>query len=135
MPSKISPAEWEVLNALWEKAPATILEISEILAQKQNWHPKTIGTFLTRLVDKGVLSVQREGKVNVYAPLLSREQCVAEESDSFLKRVFRGATAPLLAHFCEVADLSDQEIAELQHLLKQRSKKVHQAKPKKGSPK
>lgn len=123
MPLKISPAEWEVLNALWDKSPATVLEVCAILANEQNWHSKTVGTFLTRLVDKGIVSVRREGKVNLYAPVKSREECVAEESDTFLQRVFRGATAPLLAHFCESADLSDEEIADLQRILKRRSKK------------
>lgn len=123
MPLKISPAEWEVLNALWDRSPATIPEVCEALAGEQNWHSKTVGTFLTRLVDKGIVNVRREGKVNLYSPLKSREECVAEESESFLQRVFRGATAPLLAHFCESADLSDEEISELQKLLKRRSKK------------
>lgn len=117
---------------LWDKSSSTVLEICERLAESQKWHPKTVGTFLTRLVDKGVLEVRREGKVNLYSPLLSREQCVAEESESFLQRVFRGATAPLLAHFCEAADLSPQEIAALQQLLEERSKKARQRKAKKG---
>jgi BlaI family penicillinase repressor len=132
MPSKISPAEWEVLNALWDNSPATVPELCERLAGNQSWHPKTVGTFLIRLVDKGVLSVRKEGKVNVYSPLISRQQCVAEESDTFLQRVFRGATAPLLAHFCESAELSDEEIGELQRLLEQRSQKARQANQKKG---
>lgn len=123
MPLKISAAEWEVLNTLWDKSPATVSEVCDVLSGNQDWHPKTVGTFLTRLVDKGIVRVQREGKLNVYSPLKSREECVAEESESFLQRVFRGATAPLLAHFCESADLSDEEIAELQRLLKRRSKK------------
>jgi BlaI family penicillinase repressor len=124
MNSNISPAEWEVLNALWDKSPATIPEVAERLAAHQKWHPKTIGTFLTRLVEKKIVSVRREGKVNLYAPLKSREESVREESDSFLKRVFRGAATPLLAHFCESADLTKEEIAELQRLLEERSKKA-----------
>ena len=133
MPSKISPAEWEVLNVLWDRSPATVLEIWERLEDNQGWHQKTVGTFLKRLVDKGILSVERDGKTNLYAPLRSRRQCVADESASFLRRVFRGATAPLLAHFCESADLSEQEIAELQRVLAQR--KPRPPKAKKGSAK
>jgi len=123
MPAKISPAEWEVLTALWNKAPATAAEICEALSGDQDWHPKTVGTFLTRLVQKGLLKVRRDGKVNVYAPLKSRAQCIRAESDSFLKRVFRGSFGPMLLHFIENAELSPAEIRDLERLLKQKKGK------------
>jgi len=123
MNQKISPAEWEVLNVVWEKQPVPATGVYEGLAGKREWHPKTVGTFLTRLVEKAILGVQREGKVNVYTALVSREECVQHESESFLARVFRGATGPMLAHFCERGDLSEQEIADLQKLLKRRAQK------------
>jgi BlaI family penicillinase repressor len=47
---------------------------------------------------------------------------VQVESESFLKRVFRGASAPMLLHFVQQADLSVEEISELERLLKQKKK-------------
>ncbi|MEP6670227.1 MAG: BlaI/MecI/CopY family transcriptional regulator [Chthoniobacter sp.] len=123
MPIKISPAEWEVLNVVWERAPVTAPEVFQALTGDQDWHSKTVNTFLTRLVEKGILDARRDGKVNVYTPLLSREECVREESATFLQRVFRGALAPMMLHFVENAELTDEDIAELQRALKQRSKK------------
>ena len=123
MKAKISPSEWEVLNALWDRAPVTAADVYEALSHETDWHHKTVNTFLARLAGKGIVSIRREGKVNVYTPNLTREQCVRQESESFLRRVFRGATGPLLAHFCESADLSNDEIARLQKILQQRTKK------------
>ena len=120
MISRISPAEWQVLETLWDRASSTAAEVYAMLGDDTQWHFKTVNTFLTRLVDKGVVSVRREGKANVYSPQLSREQCVRQESDTFLKRFFRGAAGPMLAHFCERADLSDEEIAHLRQILDQR---------------
>ena len=123
MVHKISPAEWEVLNVLWEKSPATGAEVCAALAGEQEWHPKTVGTFLARLVEKGIVKVRREGKANVYAPLKSRRQCIRAEGDSFLRRVFRGSCGPMLLHFVEQADLSPAEIRELERALKQKKQK------------
>ena len=120
---KISPAEWEVLNVLWDKAPATSQDVSQALAGDQDWHPKTVNTFLTRLASKGIVEVHREGKLNIYQPLKTREQCVRAESESFLQRVFRGSVAPMMAHFVENTELSEAEIAELQRMLKARARK------------
>ena len=117
---RISPSEWQVLETLWDRAPATAAEVFAALGDRAPWHFKTVNTFLTRLVDKGIVSVRREGRANVYAPRFSREQCVRQESDTFLKRFFRGAAGPMLAHFCERAELSDEEIARLRQILDQR---------------
>ena len=117
---RISPSEWQVLETLWDRAPATAAQIYAAFGDESPWHFKTVNTFLTRLVDKEIVSVRRDGKANVYVPRLSREQCVRQESDTFLKRIFRGAAGPMLAHFCERADLSGEEIARLRAILEER---------------
>ena len=118
---RISAAEWQVLESLWDHAPATAAEIYAALGtQDSGWHLKTVNTFLARLVDKGVLRVHRDGKANVYTPLHSREQCVRHESETFLQRVFRGAAGPMLAHFCERADLTEADLTRLRAILDER---------------
>ncbi len=136
---KISSAEWEVLDVVWRHAPVTAPSVYAELSGQTSWAQKTVNTFLSRLVEKGVLEVRREGRANSYTPKLTREQCVRQESESFLQRVFRGATGPLLAHFCEGADLSDEEVSQLQRLLRKSgkspsgAKKNHSSQPRKTS--
>lgn len=121
MNPRISSAEWQVLEPLWDRSPATAADIYAALGANPGWHLKTVNTFLARLVEKGVLAVRREGKSNVYAPLYTREQCVRHESETFLQRVFHGAAGPMLAHFCERADLTDADIARLRAILDERT--------------
>ncbi len=122
MPLKISPAEWEVLNVLWDRAPATAADVFEALPRDKDWHAKTVNTFLARLVEKGVLEVRREGRSNVYVPKKTRAQCIKAEGQSFLNRVFRGAFGPMLLHFVESAELTNDEIRELERLLRNKKK-------------
>ena len=110
------------MNVLWDHAPATAAEVFSALGKDREWHPKTVNTFLTRLVGKRILKVKRDGKVNVYLPLKSRQQCVSAESETFLNRVFRGAFGPMLLHFVEQADLTPDEVRELERVLKQKNK-------------
>ncbi len=118
MPPRISAAEWEVMNIVWSRHPITAPEVHAALHNDTAWKQKTVNTFLARLVEKGVLRARREGKANAYSPRLSREKCVASEGDGFLQRVFQGAAGSLMLHFCEKADLTPAEIAELERLLK-----------------
>jgi BlaI family penicillinase repressor len=123
MPPKISSSEWDVMNVLWAKSPRTAAEVFTALPEGHGWHQKTVNTFLARLAAKGVARVTKDGNVNVYAARLRQEECVTREGRGFLERVFRGAAGPMLLHFCEKADLTAQEITELEKLLKKKKAK------------
>jgi BlaI family penicillinase repressor len=120
---KISNAEWDVMSVVWAKAPLTATEVFAELPPGHGWKQKTVNTFLTRLVDKGVLAVDKRERAFVYTPRVPREKCVQTEGDSFLQRVFRGATGDLVLHFCERADLTSEEIRELEQMLRAKKAK------------
>jgi BlaI family transcriptional regulator, penicillinase repressor len=120
MPPKISSAEWDVMSVVWARQPLTATEVFDALPAGHGWKQKTVNTFLTRLVDKKVLAVDKREKAFVYTARVAREKCVQAESASFLKRVFQGATGDMVLHFCEQADLTEEEIHELEQMLKAR---------------
>ena len=109
------------MKVLWAKAPCSAGEIIETLARTDpTWHPRTVKTFLTRLVGKKALGFRKEGRAYLYRPLVKETECVAAASDSFLERVFGGSLKPMLAHFVEQKRLSSEEIRELKNLLEER---------------
>lgn len=118
MAPKISSAEWDVMSVIWAKGAVTANDVFESLPAGHGWKQKTVNTFLTRLVDKGALKVDKKEKAFVYTARVPREKCIHLESESFLHRVFRGATGDLVKHFCARADLTADEIRELEQLLK-----------------
>ena len=123
MPPKISASEWEVMTTLWSQSPRTAAEVFAALPAGHGWHQKTVNTFLARLAGKGVVRVAKEGNANLYSARLRRDECVTREGRGFLDRVFRGAAGPMLLHFCEQADLTTEEIDELEKLLKKKKAK------------
>ncbi len=118
----ISESEWLVASVIWSEEGLTASEVAARLADRTAWKQKTVNTFLARLVTKGVLFTRPEGRAFRYFPKIPREHCVRRESESFLQRVFGGAVAPMLAHFCETNDLSDEEVARLRKILKRKGK-------------
>lgn len=106
------------MKVVWSKAPCSAGEIIETLAAADpTWHPKTIKTFLNRLVRKKVLGFRKEGRAYLYRPLVTERECIDAASDSFLERVFGGSLKPMLAHFVEHKKLSGEEIRELRRVL------------------
>jgi BlaI family penicillinase repressor len=119
---RISDAEWQVMKVLWERAPRTTNEVVEALAPSTRWKPKTIMTLLSRLVKKGALGFEKQGRTHVYTPLVAEADCVQAESRSFLERVYGGAVKPMLVSFLEGAELSEAEIEELKRILEKKEK-------------
>ncbi len=118
---KISETEWEVMKVVWARTPCSAGEVITALVNTDpSWHPKTIKTFLNRLVGKKVLGFRKEGRAYLYRPLVTERECVSAASETFLERVFGGALQPMLAHFVERKKLSTEEIRELKKLLEEK---------------
>jgi len=120
----ISEAESRVMEVLWQKAPQTSEDIVAALLPT-GWHEKTIRTLLNRLLGKGAITAQKDGRRYLYSPQLRREVWQQQESRSLLDRVFGGRVAPLLAHFSRHEELSAKDVAELRKLLDTIEKKEH----------
>lgn len=118
---RISNSEWEVLGVLWKKAPLTAAQVFEKL-RGTAWKFRTVRTFLSRLEKKGVVGSSEVEGVRAYSPLLDRDECVRQASQTFLDRVFEGATAALLVHFAKSKKLSERDLAELESILAQKRK-------------
>jgi BlaI family penicillinase repressor len=119
----ISDAEWQVMEVVWAHAgPITAKEIVARLQPSTDWKDKTIKTMLNRLVKKGALGYEAEGKRYLYKPKVARDACVRVQSRSFLSRVFGGATGAALIHFVEEHDLTPAEIEQLRRVLASRRK-------------
>ena len=58
---KLTKAEWQIMNALWQKHPATVHNIMERLDRRVNWAYTTVKTLLTRLLAR-ILESEAQGK-------------------------------------------------------------------------
>jgi len=72
---------------------------------------------LHRLVRKGALATEQNGKKYVYTPAVHRDACVRQASRSFLERVFGGDPTPALIHFVKTAKLTDKDVEEIRAML------------------
>ena len=119
---KISEAEWEIMKLIWKSNPITSEEIINLLSGRMMLSAQTIKTFITRLIKKEVIGFEKKGRVYYYYPLLSEEECIRSENESFLKKVYDGALNMLFTKFLE-EELSMEQIEELERILKDKKEK------------
>lgn len=113
----ISEAEAVVMDVLWQRHPVSADEVVAALAGRAEWAEPTVKTLLNRLLNKGAIRAEKEGRRYLYSPVLAREAWLAEQSTSVVDRLFGGRVAPLVAHFSEQRKLSPADIAELKRLI------------------
>ena len=119
MAERISEAELAVMEVLWSAAvPLTAADVAQRIAGR-DWSDRTVKTMLARLLAKGVLAHEEDGRRYLYRPTVARDAYVAGESRRLVDRLFGGRAAPMVAHLAEGDGLSQDDIAELEALLKE----------------
>lgn len=116
---QISEAESVVMDVLWKRNPLSAEEVVASLSGQQEWQEATVKTLLNRLLKKGAIGAEKDGRRYLYAPVLQRDAWVQGESESLLERVFGGRVAPLVAHFSDQRKLTRKDIADLRKLLEE----------------
>ena len=114
---QISEAESRVMTVLWELGTATAEEAIAVLSKQSDWQDATVKTLLNRLLNKGAIAAEAEGRRYRYRPLLAQSAWVLEESRGLLDRWFGGRVAPLVAHFSEHGKLSRKDIRDMRKLI------------------
>ena len=114
---RLPERELEVMQIIWkEPAPVSRMTVERALQEKHALAPTTILTLLTRLCEKGFLSLEKSGRSNLYRPLVSEREYLASESRSFLDRMFGGSLAGLATALCD-SGIRKEEVEELRKML------------------
>ena len=72
---------------------------------------------------KEAIAYDQVGNSYLYRVVARREEMTRQEVRTVFDRVVGTAVSSVLAHFLDEADLSDQDIHQLQQLLKEKRKK------------
>lgn len=115
----ISDAEYAVMEVLWDESPLTANEVSERADAGRDWNVRTVKTMLSRLLAKGALTHEEDGRRYLYRPALDRADYVARESRRLVDRLYGGRVTPLVAHLAAREALSAEDIAEIEALLRE----------------
>ncbi len=115
----LSQSEMEIMQVIWETAaPVTTGYLQEVFFHK-GWKGQTIATFMARLVEKGLLTVTRQGKSNLYTPELTREQYRQREAANVIDSMYHGSLRDFLTAFYGEKKISPKEAEELKQWFEQ----------------
>lgn len=117
MKDTLTPNEWIVMNALWEKNPLTLSEVIQRIGERADWNYKTYQSYILILEKKGMIYSEKRGRDKLYSPAVSKAECVDSEKKSLLGKLERDAVGMLIAGMVQDSDLSATSYRELKQLL------------------
>ena len=118
-PERISDAEYAVMEVLWARHPLSAAEVCDEVCRAREWSLATVKTLLGRLVQKQAIAAAPDGRRFLYSPLIARADYVGGESRRLVERLFGGKAASLVAHLAEQEALTEDDLAEIEALLKE----------------
>lgn len=121
---KITEAEWTVMRVFWQLGEASLGDVVRALEDQLDWKPRTVQSLMRRLVEKGALISESQGRDFRYRPAFTQDECQLDEGKTFLQRVFDGRLTPFVAAMVEKEEISRDEIRELRALLDEAEKKT-----------
>lgn len=125
MSKPISKAEFQVMDVLWAESPLAAAAVADRLAAQTGWSLKTVKTLLSRLVEKGALRHEPDGRRFLYHPMVTRDAYARRAAKRLADQLFGGRAAPLVAHLAEGDGLSDEDLRDLETLLEELKRDSH----------
>ena len=116
---RLPDSELAVMQAVWQcTPPVSRTDLEERLHSQYPMAQTTLLTLLTRLAEKGFLTVEKQGRSNVYVPLISRDAYLADQSRRFVDQLCGGSISLFASALCD-SGLSKEELEELSRLLEE----------------
>jgi len=115
---KPTDSELEILQVLWENSPRTVREVNEILNKKKETGYTTTLKLMQIMLEKGLVSREREGKTHLYTAIAKENDTQKELLDKFIDKVFQGSASKLMMQALGRKKPSAAEIKEIQEILK-----------------
>lgn len=117
----ISESELKIMRVLWAHTePMMLAPLMEALAAQGNqWKTNTVLTFLSRLGEKGMVRIDKVGRLNQYAALQSEPEYLATLTQAFISEAYGGDAKGLIASLLQSERLTRQDMEELQSFWKE----------------
>ena len=116
-----SETEWLVMEVIWNAEGDIIAsEIIQNLKGTLDVTARTIRVLINLLLSKGVIGYkvdEKDSRVYHYYALKTKEECLSEKQNRFVRNYFGGNSTLAVASFIEKSRLSREQLSELEQLV------------------
>jgi predicted transcriptional regulator len=115
--NRIADTELEIMKIAWKsKTPTTSSDIVKELKVLKGWKETTIYTLISRLVEKGFLTQDKQKQVSSYSPTISEQEHALEQTQDFIDKLFGGDAKQLVSMLYENKKIKAGDIKYLRKI-------------------
>ncbi|MGI6039288.1 MAG: BlaI/MecI/CopY family transcriptional regulator [Clostridiales bacterium] len=117
---KLPDTEFDIMKVVWaNEPPITTNIIMQQLGNKREWKAQTVISLMLRLVERGFIRTEINGKERTCFPLLSKEDYLKFETGDFMERFHGNSFASLITTLYAGKKLKDSDLDQLAKWLKE----------------
>ncbi|HBA47239.1 MAG TPA: transcriptional regulator [Lachnospiraceae bacterium] len=106
------------MEKLWDNSPRTIMQLYHSLEEEPGWSKSTVNTLLSRMLEKGIIYYEEGERARQYYPAIRREDAAVAETESLIRRVYKGSVSMMMSTMLKKNALSEEEREELYQILR-----------------
>lgn len=124
MDKQPTTAELEILNVLWEKQPATVREVFEIISATKPITYTTVLKTMQIMTEKGLVERDEQSKAHLYRAKIAQTETQKGLVSELLDKVFRGSAMELMQHILDAKKTSPAEMKEIRKMIAKAEKEA-----------
>jgi predicted transcriptional regulator len=121
---RLAELQLAIMQVLWEQQEASVGNVRDALESLRSLAYTTVGTMLAKMEAKGLVDHRSDGRVNVYRPVVKREQVRQSMMSDLTERLFQGDVSQMMCHLLDGESVTQEDLAELKRLIRRKEREL-----------
>lgn len=118
---RLGDLQLRIMRVLWERGPAYVAEVQAALSDDKLAYT-TVATMLRKMEARGLVRHREDGRRFVYEAAVTESLVTRSMSDDLVDRLFGGSLTEAVSHLLEHREVSREELAQLEQLIREHKK-------------
>jgi BlaI family penicillinase repressor len=118
---RLGDLQLKIMKVLWRSGAASVAEVHQRLSGECLAYT-TVATMLRKMEERDLVRHRAEGRRFIYEAVVSAAAVSRSATDDLVDRLFEGSLADAVSHLLQSREVSVQELAELERLIRERRK-------------
>lgn len=122
--ARLADLQLAIMQVLWERGEATVAEVRDALTPDRKLAYTTIGTMLAKMEAGRLVAHRSDGRVNIYRPLLRKDQVSQSMVSDLAERLFQGDVTEMMCSLLDARDVTPEELTRLKKLIRDKEREL-----------
>jgi BlaI family penicillinase repressor len=120
---RLGTLQLRIMKVLWGRSEATVAQVLEAVSSDSEFAYTTVATMLRKMEVKGLVKHRVFNRTFIYKAAIGEQEVTKSMSNDFLDRLFEGSLSDMVSHLLTSRDVSDDELATLEAVIRNRRTK------------